>query len=135
VIIIKGFAVLLMVGMFLVISNGTVNAKTETINEADTELCETVKMALISSNTEPVDKAIAEIHKNDKNAPEGGLSWAPWETEILRIKQVYGIGGLYEITLKVFPYQGAHNGYGEDEVVINTRGELISYKQLKPYHY
>jgi len=35
----------------------------------------------------------------------------------------------------VFPYQGAHNGYGEDEVVINTRGELISYKQLKPYHY
>ncbi|MEH7010658.1 DUF3888 domain-containing protein [Neobacillus niacini] len=76
---------------------------------------------------------ITKIYKNDKNAPEEGLSLASWETEILKIKQVYGIGGLYEITLKVFPYYGAHNGYGEDEVVINTNGELINYKHLKTY--
>ncbi|WP_431029993.1 DUF3888 domain-containing protein [Lysinibacillus sp. LZ02] len=120
----------LMVLLFLISSNEILYAKT--INEADTELCETIKMALISSNREPVDKAISQIYKDDKNAPEG-LTWAAWETNVLRIKQVYGVGGLYEITLKVYPYYGAHNGYGEDEVVINTDGELISFKHLKTY--
>lgn len=127
----KKFAVMFMIGVLFVFSNLTVNAKT--INEADTELCETVKMTLISSLREPVDKAIVEIYKEDKKAQELGLSWAAWETEILKIKQVYGIGGLYEVTLKVSPYYGAHNGYGEDEVVINTSGELIKYKHLKTY--
>lgn len=119
-----------MIGMFLVITYTRVNAKT--INEADTGLCETLKMALISSHREPVDKAITEIYKNDKNAPVG-LTWASYDTEILKIKQLYGIGGLYEITLKVYPYYRAHNSYGDDEVVINTRGKLISYKHLKTY--
>lgn len=130
-IIIKKIAVFLIVGMLLVISNRTVNA--EIINEADTELCETVKMALISSLSEPVDKAIVEIYKDDKKAQELGLSSDAFQTELLKIKQVYGIGGLYEITLKVYPYYAAHNTYGEDEVVINTNGKLISYKHLKTY--
>lgn len=126
----KKFAVMLMIGMLFVISNKTVNAKT--INEADTELCETLKYALIGSLREPVDKAINEIYKDDKNAPEG-LTWASYETEILKIKQLYGVGGLYEITLKIYPYYRAHMSYGEDEVVINTMGELISFKHLKTY--
>ncbi|WP_034723116.1 DUF3888 domain-containing protein [Neobacillus vireti] len=120
-----------MIGMFSVVTNTSVNAKT--INEADTELCETLKMALISSNRKPIDKAITEIYKDDKKAQALGLSWAGFETELLKIKQVYGIGGLYEITLKVYPYYRAHIGYGEDEVVINTSVELISYKHLKTY--
>ncbi|MGE7602617.1 DUF3888 domain-containing protein [Peribacillus sp. NPDC097675] len=124
----KKIALVFLIGMFL--TNTTVYSKT--INEADTELCETVKMALISSNRKPVDKAITEIYKNDKNAPEN-LTWASYDTEILKIKQPYGIGGLYEITLKVYPYYGPHNSYGEDEVVINSSGELISYKHLKTY--
>ncbi|CAH2717430.1 hypothetical protein BACCIP111895_04622 [Neobacillus rhizosphaerae] len=74
-----------MVLLFLFSGNKVFYAKT--INEADTELCETVKAALISSNREPVDKAISEIYKNDKNAPKD-LTWASWETEILKIKQV-----------------------------------------------
>jgi hypothetical protein len=131
VIFTKKLAVIIMIGMFLVINYTKVNAKT--VNEADTELCETLKMALISSNRQPVDKAITEIYKDDKKAQELGLSWASDGTEILKIKQLYGIGGLYEITLKVYPYYRAHNSYGEDEVVINTKGELISYKHLKSY--
>ncbi|ETI70539.1 hypothetical protein BAVI_02284 [Neobacillus vireti LMG 21834] len=127
----KKLAVMLMIGMFSVVTNTSVNAKT--INEADTELCETLKMALISSNRKPIDKAITEIYKDDKKAQALGLSWAGFETELLKIKQVYGIGGLYEITLKVYPYYRAHIGYGEDEVVINTSVELISYKHLKTY--
>ena len=126
----RKLAVMLMVGMFWVIAHITVDAKT--INEADTELCETLKYALIGSLREPVDKAIVEIQKDDKKAPEG-LTWAAYDTEILKIKQLYGIGGLYEITLKVQPYYRAHISYGEDEVVINTNGELISYKHLKTY--
>ncbi|SDM42319.1 Protein of unknown function [Bacillus sp. OK048] len=127
----KKIAVILMIGMFLMINYTIVNAKT--VNEADTELCETLKMALITSNRKPVDKAITEIYKDDKKAQELGLTWASDGTEILKIKQLYGIGGLYEITLKVYPYYRAHNSYGEDEVVINTNGELISYKHLKTY--
>jgi hypothetical protein len=72
------------------------------------------------------------IYKYDKNVPKG-LTWASYETEILKIKQLSGIGGLYEITLKVFPYYRAHIGYGEDEVVINSSGELIRYTHLKTY--
>jgi hypothetical protein len=123
--------IILIIEMYLVFSNTRVNAKT--INEADTELCETLKMALISSSRKPVYEAIAEIYKDDQKAQAHSLSWAGFQTELLKIKQVYGIGGLYEITLKVYPYYGAHNPYGEDEVVINTRGELISYKHLKTY--
>lgn len=130
-VITKKLAVILMIGMFLMINNTRVKAKT--VNEADTELCETLKMALISSNRKPVDRAITEIYKNDKKAQELGLTWASYDTEILKIKQLYGIGGLYEITVKVYPYYRAHNSYGEDEVVINTNGELISYKHLKTY--
>lgn len=133
VIIVKKLALLLMVAVLLITPYGIVKSKTETINEADTTLSETLKMALINSNAKTIDKAIAKIHKNDKNLPNGGLSWTAFDTKILKIRQVYGIGGLYEITLKVFPYQGAHNSYGEDEVVINTNGELISYKNLEIY--
>ncbi|MFE8699785.1 DUF3888 domain-containing protein [Cytobacillus sp. FJAT-54145] len=73
-----------------------------------------------------------EIYKDNPNAPEG-LTWATYDTEILKIKQLYGVVGLYEITLKVNPYYRAHICYGIDEVVINTSGELISYKHLKIY--
>jgi hypothetical protein len=122
-----------MIFTIMILGNITVHAKIKTINETETELCESLEMALMSSNRKPVDKAINEIYKNDKNVPEGGLSWAAGESELLKIKQVYGVGGLYELTLKVSPYYGAHNSYGEDEVVINTDGKLISYKHLKTY--
>ena len=119
-----------MIGMLLVISNTTVNAII--INEADTELCETLKYALINTLRQPVDKAIAEIYKDDKNAPED-LTWASYDTEILKIKQLYGVGGGYEITLKVHPYYAAHMSYGIDEIVVDTSGKLLSYKHLKTY--
>ena len=124
------FAVMLMVGMLLVTPNTIVNAKT--INEADTDLCGTVKYALINTLRQPVDKAITKIYKGDKNAPEG-LTWASYDTEILKIKQLYGVGGGYEITLKVHSYYDAHMSYGIDEIVVDTSGKLISYKYLKTY--
>ncbi|MGD6777127.1 DUF3888 domain-containing protein [Sutcliffiella horikoshii] len=126
----KKFVVILIVGMQLVIFNSTANAKT--INEADTELCDTLKYALINSLRKPIDEAISEIYKDDKEAP-GSLTWASYDTEILKIKQLYGIGGNYEITLKVYPYYGAHMSYGIDEVVVDTWGTLISYRHLKTY--
>ena len=89
-------------------------------------------MNLLSSLREPVNKAIIEIYKDDANAPEG-LRWDSTGANILKIKQVYGVGGLYEITLKIMPFYQAHITYGIDEVVINTNGELKSYKHLKTY--
>lgn len=125
----KKFVVLLMIVMLLVIPNTRVNA---TVNKADTELCETLKYALINTLRQPVDKAIAQIYKDDKDAPEG-LTWASYDTEILKIKQLYGVGGVYEITLKVYPYYDAHMSYGIDEIVVDTSGKLISFKHIKTY--
>lgn len=120
-----------MVVMFvLIISNTTVNTKT--INEADTELCEILKYALMSSLREQVDKAIVNFYKDDINAPQG-LRWYATGAEILKLRQLYGVGGLYEITLIIMPFYRAHLTYGIDEVVINSNGELIRYKHLKTF--
>lgn len=123
---------LVMIISFFSFTINQVHAEKEPILEAEIGLCETYRYALINSLREPVDKAIAEIYKVDKDAPEG-LTWASYDTDILKIKQLYGIGGLYEITLKIYPYYDAHMSYGIDEVVVNTSGELKSYKHLKTY--
>jgi hypothetical protein len=85
-----------------------------------------------NSLEKPIDKAIEEIYKDDEEAPEG-LNWASYDTEILKIKQLYGVGGAYDITLKVKPYYRAHITYGEDIIVVSADGELIDYKHLKTY--
>ncbi|MCA1055873.1 DUF3888 domain-containing protein [Rossellomorea aquimaris] len=103
-----------------------------TINEADSELCDTLKYALINSLRKPIDEAIQKIYEHDELAPEG-LTWASYETDILKIQQANGIGGAYTITLLVKPYYRAHLTYGEDLVVIREDGKLISYKHLKTY--
>lgn len=126
----KKLIVLLLLALCLV-GYGT-PAYSQTLNEADTELCDTLKYALINTLREPIDKAIAEIYQDDKNAPEG-LTWASYDTEILKIRQMNGIGGAYAITLKVLPYYRAHNTYGEDIVIVSSNGELIEYKHLKTF--
>jgi Protein of unknown function (DUF3888) len=102
------------------------------LNEADTELCDTLKYALISSLRKPIDQAVETIYKDDKLAPKG-LTWAAYQTEILKIKQLYGVGGDYEITLMVKPYYRAHITYGEDIITVRTDGKLIRYKHVKTY--
>lgn len=127
----KKIVVTLMIGMLIfVMSNTTANAKI--INEADTDLCDTLELALMNSLRKPINKAIEEIYKDDTNAPKG-LHWDSTGAEILKIKQVYGIGGLYEITLKIEPFYNAHISYGIDEIVVNSNGELVRYKHLKTY--
>lgn len=126
----KKIVIVFILAVFLA-SNNT-PAYSKTINEADTELINTLKYALINSLREPINQAITEIYKKDEEAPEG-LTWASYDTEILKIKQSNGIGGTYEITFKVYPYYRAHISYGEDIIVVNADGELISYKHLKTY--
>ncbi|QDP41161.1 DUF3888 domain-containing protein [Radiobacillus deserti] len=123
--------IVVFVVMFSLVSHYTF-AYSKTINEADTELCDTLQYALINSLRNPIDKAINEIYKEDDDAPEL-LSWASYQTEIVKIKQSNGVGGIYEITLKVMPYYGAHNTYGEDIIVVNSAGKLIDYEHLKTY--
>lgn len=93
---------------------------------------ETFLYALINSLSDPIDRAVAKIYKVDKNAPES-LAWAVYNAEILKIKQLNGIGGTYELTLKVYPYYRAHIIYGEDRIVVNTNGELLDYTHIKTY--
>ncbi|GGM42484.1 hypothetical protein GCM10011351_30600 [Paraliobacillus quinghaiensis] len=126
----KKAAVILVLVIIFVSHHTPVQSKT--INEADTELCDTLKYALINSLRDPIDKAITEIYSDDKDAPEG-LMWISYDTEILKINQLYGVGGEYEITLKVKPFYRAHITYGEDLIVVNSDGELISYDHLKTY--
>ena len=88
-------------------------------------------MHWLSSLREPV-KSNSSIYKDDATVPEG-LRWDFTWANLLKIKQVYGVGGLYEITLKIMPFYQAHITYEIDKVVIDTNGELISYKHLKTY--
>lgn len=126
----KNLVAILLISLFLTSPHILVYA--ETINETETELCESLQYALIISLSKTVDKAIENIYKDDKNAPED-LMWASYNTKILKVKQIGGIGGDYEITLKVKPYYRAHIIYGEDEIVVSARGKLIRYKHLKTY--
>ncbi|WP_411953578.1 DUF3888 domain-containing protein [Alkalibacillus sp. S2W] len=126
----KKLIVILIIMMFLAGYEPPLLSQTK--NEADTEICETFKYALINSLREPIDKAIHEIYKDDENAPKN-LMWAPYNTEILKIRQLHGVGGSYEIKMEISPYYRAHITYGEDIVVVSTDGTLISYEHLKTY--
>lgn len=121
---------------FIIVTMGLLtihsSAYSKTINDSDTELRKTLGYALINALREPIDQAIAEIYKDDKNAPEG-LIWASYDTEILKIRQLNGIGGVYELTLKVTPYYRAHNTYGEDIVIVNSNRELIDFRHVRTY--
>lgn len=100
------------------------------IVEADTDFCETIKYALINSLRPTVDKAIEEIYKNSPKQPE----WAAWDTKITKVKQLYGVGGAYEITLRINTYYGPHISYGIDEVTVEVGGgnpKLLSFKHIK----
>lgn len=123
---------LLFVVMQFSIFAGHIHVTAEAKNKADTELCDTLTLALMSSLRKPIDQAVAEIYQSDGNAPDG-LTWAPFQAELIEIEQVYGAGGLYNITLKIYPYYRAHITYGEDLVVVNSDGELLSYKHLQTY--
>ncbi|MFD1336612.1 DUF3888 domain-containing protein [Oceanobacillus iheyensis] len=127
----KKKCLLVVLIVMFIISHTTAYA--ETTNQTDTDLCDTLKYAFINSLKEPIDEAIKEIYKDDTFATNEGLSWAPFQTEITEINQIYGVGGEYEITLKIYPYYRAHNTYGEDLVVVNTDGELISYEHVKTF--
>ncbi|MED3961526.1 DUF3888 domain-containing protein [Niallia taxi] len=40
----------------------------------------------------------------------------------MKIKQTNGISGAYKVTLQVSAYYGAHNFYGEAEMVVSAEG-------------
>lgn len=83
--------------------------------------CEEVKYALIASLMPTINQAMGGIYKNK---PGGERQWAGYETEILNIKQLYGIGGAYRLKLRVHTYVGAHNPpYGEDTISIEVGPE------------
>ncbi|WP_255290164.1 DUF3888 domain-containing protein [Bacillus cereus] len=90
-----------------------------------------VKYALIRSLSPSIDKALTEIYKN---ATEGIPSWAGWDTKIMNIKQLYGIGGAYDVKVRVSPYYEPHIGYGIDEITVrvdDSGQQLIEYKHIQ----
>jgi hypothetical protein len=114
VIIVKKILVSICLSVFILIFSLPVQAiEKETTNEM-------IKFALIRSLESSIDKALAEIYKD---APKGVPQWAGWDTEIINIKQLYGIGGAYEVTVRVHPYYGPHIGNGIDEISISIASE------------
>jgi Protein of unknown function (DUF3888) len=116
----------------LAADNSSLKFHAETINEADSSLCDTITYAFIQSLSDPIGEAVGKIYKD---FPEV-VSWMAYDTKILKIKQLYGVGGAYEVTLKIFPYYGPHNYIGEDKVKIRVNSSnnlLIGYEHLKTY--
>ncbi|WML39626.1 DUF3888 domain-containing protein [Neobacillus sp. OS1-2] len=76
--------------------------------------CETVKFALIASLMPTINQTLEKIYKRP-------TQWAGAGTEVLNIKQLYGIGGAYRVKLRVHTYEGAHNPpYGVDTITIEV---------------
>ncbi|MED1607584.1 hypothetical protein P4U90_19850 [Cytobacillus kochii] len=59
------------------IFGGQTHATAEAKNKEDTNLCDTLTLALMSSLRKPIDQAVEEIYQSDGNEPEG-LTWAPF---------------------------------------------------------
>ncbi|WP_429313659.1 DUF3888 domain-containing protein [Paenibacillus mucilaginosus] len=93
--------------------------------------CDKIKFALIRSLDPSIEKALSEIYTSH---PKGPPSWAGWDTEILDIEQIYGVGGAYNVTVRVHPYYGPHIGDGIDDITINVssgKQQVLYYKHIK----
>ncbi|OAK26515.1 transcriptional regulator [Bacillus wiedmannii] len=124
--IMKKILIVLSILMFI-ISYSTFSFQANA-KEPDNDI---VKYALIRSLSPSIDKALTEIY-ND--ATKGIPSWAGWDTEIMNIKQLYGIGGAYDVKVRVSPYYGPHIGYGIDEITVRVDAsgqQLIEYKHIQ----
>ena len=91
---------------------------------------EKMNYALIMSLSPSINKALSEFYKDSK---EGTPQWGGWETEILVIDQLFGVGGSYDVTLKVHPYYGEHSREMIDEIKIRVESggqRIISSKHL-----
>jgi hypothetical protein len=91
---------------------------------------EKMNYALIMSLSPSINKALSEIYKDSS---KGTPQWGGWETEILVIDQLFGVGGSYDVTLNVHPYYGEHTGEGIDEIKIRVESsgqKIIHYKHL-----
>ncbi|WP_078380691.1 DUF3888 domain-containing protein [Sutcliffiella halmapala] len=97
--------------------------------ELDKENCEKIRYALIVSLGPIIFEAMEEIYK-DK--PGGKRQWAPWDTKILKVEQLYGEGGSYNVTVEVHTYVGAHNspnGTDTIKIEVNAWGsKLLEYE-------
>lgn len=116
--------------IILVVITSTIVVQAHKVNQLPDKL-ERDKMyyALMMSLSPSIDKALLEIYKD---APKGVPQWAGWDTTILKIDQLQGVGGSYDVTLQVRPYYGAHN-VGDWIDVIKIRVEsgrqtIISFK-------
>lgn len=79
--------------------------------------CENLKFALIASLMPTINQTLEKIYKKP-------TQWAGAGTEVLNIKQLYGIGGAYRVKLRVHTYVGAHNPpYGADTITIEVGAE------------
>ena len=92
---------------------------------------EKMNYALIMSVSPSIKQALSEIYKDSS---KGVPQWGGWDTEILEIEELFGVGGSYDVTVKVFPYYGASIGQGEDKIKIRVEKngqKVISFKHLQ----
>lgn len=93
-----------------------------------------VKFALIRSLSPSIEITLEEIYKNTK---EGVLSWAGWDTELLEVRQLYGVGGAYDVKVRIHPFYGPHIGNGySDEITVRLRSDgqsVLSHNHLKDF--
>jgi hypothetical protein len=80
--------------------------------------------SLIMSISPSINKALSEIYKD---SPEGVPQWGGWDTEIVEIDELFGVGSSYDVTVKVHPYYSDHIIQGEVEIKVRleTNGQKL----------
>ena len=90
---------------------------------------EKLNNSLIMSISPSINKALSEIYKD---SPKGVPQWGGWDTEIVVINELFGVGSSYDVTVKVHPYYSNHIIQDEVEIKIRleTSGQKIISKNL-----
>lgn len=92
---------------------------------------EKLNYALIISVSPSINKALTDTYKDSS---EGVPQWAGSDTEVLEIEELFGVGGSYDVTVKVYPYYGVSITKGEEEIKIRVESsgqKVISNKHLQ----
>jgi len=117
--------------LLIVTSTLAVQASNSNQDNKNPATQEKLYYALIMSLAPSIEEALSDTYKDvSKGIPQ----WAGWDTEILEIKQLQGVGGAYDVTVEVRPYYGALIGEGIDEIEIRVEAsgqKIINNKHIQ----
>ena len=97
--------------LLIIASTNTVQANNSNQANKNSVNHEKLYYALIMSLSPSIEKAIFDTYKD---ASEGIPQWAGWDTKILEVQQLQGVGGSYDVTVEASGQKVINNNHVQD---------------------